>query len=103
MSNAILSSLEEAEPPQGLSAPLQALWWLKKGDLAMGPEWEKGHGICQTAEGVHDYDWVHALSHWIEGDMGNASYWYRRISKERVGANLLDEWDHIVSELSAAT
>lgn len=101
MSNAILSSLNEAAPPQSLSEPLQALWWLKKGNLAMGDEWEKGHGICQTAEGVHDYDWVHALSHWIEGDMGNANYWYRRINKERVGANVSDEWDHLVAELSA--
>ena len=47
MSNAILSSLEEAEPPQDLSAPLQALWWLKKGGLTMGDEWEKGHGIAK--------------------------------------------------------
>ncbi|MFK5979337.1 MAG: hypothetical protein QM488_10670 [Rhizobiaceae bacterium] len=103
MSNFIHLNVENAEPPHGLSAPLQALWWLKKGNLTIGPEWEKGHGICQTAEGIHDYDWVHALSHWIEGDMGNASYWYRRVDKERVGGNVSEEWEHIVTKLSTGT
>ena len=32
-------------------------------------------------EGVAEFDWVHALLHWIEADMGNADYWYRRAGK----------------------
>ena len=66
------------QPPNELSAPLQALWWLKKGGLKVGPEWHEAHEICQSAEGEPAHDWVHALCHLIEGDHGNAGYWFRR-------------------------
>jgi hypothetical protein len=33
-------SFTENMPPAGFSPPQQALWWLKKGELAMGPEWQ---------------------------------------------------------------
>ena len=59
-------SFAEDVPPAALSPPQQALWWLKKGQLAMGPEWRKAHDLCQTREGEHAYDLVHALVHWIE-------------------------------------
>ncbi len=85
--------------PQELSAPLQALWWLKKGGLAMGAEWEKAHAICQTREGEHDHDFVHALAHWIEGDVGNADYWYARAHETR-GSDIASEWTRIVGVLS---
>lgn len=66
------------QPPNELSAPLQALWWLKKGGLKVGPEWHEAHEICQSAEGEPAHDWVHALCHLIERDHGNAGYWFRR-------------------------
>ncbi len=89
----------QADQPDSLTPPLQALWWLKKGGLAMGTEWQKAHDICQTAEGQHDYDLVHALAHWIEGDMGNASYWYRRVGEQRA-ADIPSEWNRIAAKLS---
>ena len=92
------STLDDA-PPAVLSPPLQALWWLKKGGLAMGEEWKKAHDLCQTREGEHAYDLVHALVHWIEGDKTNASYWYRRVGGQRA-ADIKAEWQRIVSELS---
>ena len=55
-------------PPAGLARPLAALWWLKKGGLVMGPQWEKAHELCQMQEGDRAHDSVHALVHWIEGD-----------------------------------
>lgn len=70
--------LLSTELDTSLSPPLQALWWLRKGGLAMGPEWHKAHAICQTREGDREFDIVHALAHWIEGDEANAAYWYRR-------------------------
>lgn len=88
-----------AQPPNELSLPLQALWWLKQGNLAMGPEWQKAHEICQTSEGTHAYDLVHALANWIEGDTGNASYWYRRVGEQRA-ATIETEWQGISIELS---
>jgi hypothetical protein len=89
----------QADQPDSLTPPLQALWWHKKGGLAVGTEWQKAHDICQTAEGQHDYDLVHALAHWIEGDMGNASYWYRRVGEQRA-ADVPSEWNRIAAKLS---
>jgi hypothetical protein len=91
-------SFSQHLPPSGLAAPLQALWWLKKGGLVMGPEWEKAHAICQQDEGNTSYDIVHALAHWIEGDESNAAYWYRRAGGYRA-ATIAEEWERIAGEL----
>ena len=99
MNDNLQASLDGAQPPAELSAPLQALWWLKKGDLHTGPEWHKAHEICQTAEGDKAHDWVHALVHWIEGDQSNANYWYRRVGEHRHGNDVAAEWQHIVDRL----
>lgn len=94
------SELAAKENAFGLSVPLQALWWLKKGELATGPEWGKAHELCQQNEGEHAHDLVHALVHWIEGDMGNAGYWYRRAGDARASAIAL-EWNRIAAKLLA--
>jgi hypothetical protein len=95
-------SLELAarDDPAGLSIPLQALWWLKKGGLAIGPEWRRAHDLCQQNEGDYAHDLVHALTHWIEDDMSNASYWYRRVGDARA-PTIAQEWDRIAAKLSA--
>ncbi|NOZ32412.1 MAG: hypothetical protein GXP01_04930 [Alphaproteobacteria bacterium] len=100
MNDALEMNMDGAEPPRGLSRPLQALWWLKKGGLIRGPEWEQAHRICQTQEGNTDHDWVHALAHWIEVDLGNADYWYRRCGKRRSTASVSQEWAFMVKALS---
>ena len=99
MTDSNLWSLKEDAPPGTLSPPLQALWWLKKGGLAMGEEWKKAHDLCQTKEGEHAYDLVHALVHWIEGDQSNSNYWYRRVGAKRA-ADIATEWQRIAAELS---
>lgn len=86
------------QPPNELSAPLQALWWLKKGGLKVGPEWHEAHEICQSAEGEPAHDWVHALCHLIEGDHGNAGYWFRRAGQP-VESDVESLWQKIVSSL----
>ncbi|WP_108660336.1 hypothetical protein [Acuticoccus kandeliae] len=85
-------------PDPTLSRPAQALWWLKKGGFALGPAWERAHTICQEAEGDIDHDRVHAFAHWIEGDMGNAGYWYRRVGDTRA-ASIPAEAERIASVL----
>jgi hypothetical protein len=85
-------------PDPSLPPPLQALWWLKKGEFALGREWNTAHSICQTAEGTPAYDLVHALAHWIEGDESNASYWYRRVGPGRA-ATITAEWERIAAVL----
>jgi hypothetical protein len=92
------ASFTHSTPDAYLTPPLQALWWLKKGGLVMGPEWEKGHAICQQDEGNPSYDIVHALAHWIEGDEANAAYWYRRVGGDRA-ATVAAEWDRILGQL----
>ena len=99
MANPQLLNITGSTAPARLSPPLQALWWLRKGGLAMGPEWQKAHGLCQEKEGDHDYDLVHALVHWIEGDASNASYWYRRTGQQRA-ADIESEWTRIAGVLS---
>ena len=88
----LLDSLDRAAPPADLSPPRQALWWLAKGGWAVGPEWERAHAICQRQEGQRDHDLVHALAHLVEGDPGNADYWFRRAGKARLSGDAGAEW-----------
>ncbi len=95
----ILATLDRDAPPPDLSPELRALWWLRKGALAPGPEWERAHEICQSSEGVPAFDRVHALAHWIEGDRANADYWYRRAGTRPMGADVAAEWEHQAREV----
>ncbi len=88
------SGTEGDTPPPGLSRPQAALWWLRQGNLAVGPEWQKAHQLCQMQEGDPRHDLVHALAHWIEGDEANAAYWYRRVGTGRA-ATIAEEWQRI--------
>ncbi|HEX5959289.1 MAG TPA: hypothetical protein VFY92_11640 [Hyphomicrobiaceae bacterium] len=47
-------------------------------DLAIAGDWTGAHEIVQQDEGDPTFCWVHAVLHKIEGDAGNARYWYRR-------------------------
>ena len=98
----LADSLDAAAPPAGLSQPLAALWWLKKGGLRPGSEWERAHEICQTREGDRAHDLVHALAHWIEGDRGNSDYWYRRAGERRFSEDAAAEWTRLVEKVGAA-
>lgn len=90
--------IEAEAPPDELDRPQQAMWWLKKGGLAMGREWRRAHELCQMQEGDPAHDVVHALVHRIEGDETNASYWYRR-SGRRPAETIAAEWQQIAEEL----
>ncbi len=74
----ILDQTDSEAPPSGISTPAAALWWLARGGWRTGPDWRRAHDICQQNEGDKGHDWVHALVLRIEGDTGNADYWYRR-------------------------
>jgi hypothetical protein len=80
-----------ASPPQ-LNAPLAALWWAAKGS------WDQAHKIVQDEESS-EAAWVHAYLHRIEGDLGNATYWYRRAGKSVANGSLEAEWEAIASTL----
>jgi hypothetical protein len=86
------ASVSGAAPARELDAPLAALWWAAKGC------WDEAHQIVQD-EGTADAAWVHAYLHRVEGDLGNAGYWYRRANKPVATGPLETEWDEIVSAL----
>ncbi|PVB59460.1 hypothetical protein DCO57_22260 [Labrenzia sp. 011] len=82
-----------------MSPPEQALWWLKKGGLKLGPEWETAHEICQSREGDMAHDWIHALCHLIENDPGNAAYWFRRAGKPAGARDAETLWQDIAASI----
>jgi hypothetical protein len=85
------ATLAEHAPPEAGSA-LSALWWAAKG------HWDRAHEIVQDDTG-RDAAWVHAYLHRVEGDLGNAAYWYRQ-ARRPVASHALDsEWDGIVTTL----
>jgi hypothetical protein len=86
------ASLLGAIPAPGLGAPLAALWWAAKGN------WDQAHKIAQDEDDTKSA-WVHAYLHRVEGDLGNAGYWYRRAGKPVAKDSFDSEWERMVSAL----
>lgn len=91
---AFIQSIDtEKEPPNDISNGLKALWWEKKGN------WEKSHDIAQEMMST-DGSWIHAYLHRVEGDLGNAAYWYNRAGKPiKRNEDQNEEWEQIVEAL----
>ena len=83
--DAFEASLTAEEPPPGCGAPLAALWWARRED------WDAAHRLVQDEAGA-DAAWVHAWLHRVEGDAGNAEYWYRRAGRPAVRGSPGAEW-----------
>lgn len=49
----------------------KAIRYLEEGD------WQSAHAIVQKDHSTIAA-WAHGLVHWLEGDLPNARYWYRR-------------------------
>lgn len=79
-------------PPGTLDAPLAALWWAKRGD------WDKAHRLVMD-EASREAAWVHAYLHRVEGDAGNADYWYAQARRRPALGEPDAEWEAIVAEL----
>lgn len=79
--------------------PQIALALLKSGGLQMGPDWQRAHELCQEDEGERSHDLVHALCHWIEGDVANRDYWYRRVQPWTRAATIEAEWEALQAAL----
>jgi hypothetical protein len=86
------ASLSGAAPAPQLDAPLAALWWAAKGG------WDAAHKLVQD-EASADAAWVHAYLHRVEGDLGNAGYWYRQAGQPVAKDSPEAEWERIVSAL----
>jgi hypothetical protein len=88
------TTLSEAAPPPSLAATLRALWWARKGD------WEMAHRLVMD-DASREAAWVHAYLHRVEGDVGNAGYWYRQARRPVAQGALDSEWTAIVADLLA--
>jgi hypothetical protein len=67
-------SLAGRRPPADFSPALRALWFAARDD------WSAAHDIVMAREDA-DCAWVHAHLHRVEGDMGNARYWYKQAGR----------------------
>ena len=85
-------TLRHAVPPKAVAPELAAMWWAKKGD------WEQAHRIVMDAHS-QAAAWVHAYLHRVEGDDGNARYWYTQARRAFSKLSLDEEWDEIVDAL----
>jgi len=83
---------EIAEPAARHRSPAQGLVVAKRGD------WDKAHKIVMD-EDAERPPGVHAHLHRVEGDRGNAEYWYRQAKKPAAAGPLDKEWDAIVAAL----
>ena len=86
------ASLAGDAPASGLTPALTGLWWLAKG------EWDRAHKIVQDASS-REAAWVHAHLHRVEGDLGNAGYWYRQAGQPVATDALPIEWERIAAAL----
>ena len=86
---AFFTSLRDAEPPAGLSAPLAALWHDARGD------WERAHATVQGSLNAAAAR-VHGYLHRKEGDLPNARYWYERAGVPSAQGTLAEEWRELV-------
>lgn len=85
-------SLSQHKPPEEIDVFLTSLWFDAKGD------WHKAHDLINDLNGS-TAAWVHAYLHRKEGDLGNASYWYRRAGKEMSTQTFQEEWMIITKAL----
>jgi|SRR5579862_4625199 hypothetical protein len=88
------ASLVHEEPPNGLPAPLAALWWDEKGD------WTRAHALVDELESP-DGMAVHAYLHRKEGNASNADYWYQRAGRSYHRPTLDAEREALVGGLLA--
>lgn len=54
---------------------------LRSIELALADRWDEAHDLAQRHEADATGQWIHAVLHKIEGDTGNARYWYSRAGR----------------------
>lgn len=87
---------EDEQVPEAASKELQALWLVKKN------QWDAAHDLCNNIDGTNG-SWIHAYLHRVEGDYGNAGYWYARAGKETPArsVSLESEWLGLVAHFTS--
>jgi len=67
------------------------------GHLERG-DWQAAHTIVQADESPLSC-WAHGIVHLMEGDEGNAGYWYRRAGRPEATGDLAAERDALLRAL----
>jgi hypothetical protein len=49
--------------------------------LLRAGDWQGAHAIVQADESAPGSCWAHGIVHLLEGDLGNARYWYGRAGR----------------------
>lgn len=88
------TTLTQQEPPPQWNAVQKALWYDANGN------WDKAHDYAQQ-ENDSASAWIHAYLHRKEGDTFNAQYWYTRAGRTMPETTLQQEWEEMVSVLTA--
>ncbi len=88
----LLTWKEAGSFPDDIPPLIQALLLESSGD------WASAHRIAQNDPSI-DGSWVHAYLHRVEGDRGNASYWYHSAEKSLPEISLDEEWEYIAMAL----
>ncbi|MEZ6130589.1 MAG: hypothetical protein R3C59_18030 [Planctomycetaceae bacterium] len=87
------SVAQDSAPSSELSQEVQVLWHTK------ADNWDTAHNIAQEIH-TPTGSWLHALLHLIEGDTGNAAYWFRKAGKRIRSTGDIDAlWHEIATEL----
>ena len=83
---------KESEPSNNLSGIYLAIWY------AFKDNWEMAHNIVQEIHTETAF-WIHAYLHRVEGDIGNAHYWYNRAKKKPSSESLESELNNIIKSV----
>lgn len=68
--------------------------YIKALDLEKEGNWDMAHRLIQSYYS-REACWIHAYLHRVEGDPGNAGYWYSRADKYMPTYDLAKEWEEI--------
>lgn len=79
------------EPPTEWTNVLRALWCARR------DRWHEAHDLVQDDSSSMG-SWIHGHLHLVEGDLGNASYWYSRAGKPAGSPDSIEEdWETIAA------
>jgi len=87
--NDFIKLTKSSEPSDELKGIHLSLWYAVKDD------WDLAHNIVQDINS-ETASRIHAYLHRVEGDIGNAHYWYDRAGIEPYSRSLESELDHII-------
>ena len=90
--NDFIKLTEKLTPVEKLSGIHLALWYVFKDN------WEMAHKTTQKLN-TKTASWFHAYLHRVEGDLGNAEYWYGRANMEPNSTPLETELNDIINSV----